>query len=251
MKKSLDLLVLEHDKLVRKNIAKIVVNPTAPLNFRSYLADEWDEEKMGIRGYSLHLLADNYFDTISEVHRLFAGTVNVDLENHLYFVLLGTRFRYARADAYEKIKPIFPKEREQDEEIIAAAHYQDNEIIVSLPKKISLKTVHRLSAHEFGHRMHQELEPINYQYADSTIKELAAFLVEDALAVRILDENGQNTYNQNTTHYRAEELLRKAERTKFKELAFADRWNILKLFRKQDDLNDYLDGKLHLFKSKL
>ena len=193
--------------------------------------------------YTPHVLAEQYVETIKTLHHYFKDVVNHKWTSEdLLQKLLLARFSYASPTAYKLKKPVLPKEKEDDQEINLIAHYDGKyRIYISLPEDGTLEYIKRFSTHELGHLMHHIDAPENYCASDATIKEVLAMLVEEERMTQLI-------YNKDTQHERAQQLLRKANRKKLKGKTFAEKWDILTRFKKQEDLEDYIKWRPFFFK---
>ena len=188
-------------------------------------------------------LANVYVEVIQELHQYFKGVVGHKWSPGILLqLLLRAKFTYASPAAYQRINIVTRKEKEDDQEINnpVALYNGNSEIIVSLPEDDTLENIKKYSIHESGHYLHHVSAPESYIDCDETMKETLAILLEE--------EGGINSsFISNTPHGRANELLRKAYETKFRGNTFAEEWKILTEFRKHQDFEDYLDGKLKLY----
>ena len=237
---TLEILVTraEDGSPVRKTLAQLNVVNVSSLTLLASVSENWDQHQHEISAhFTPSVLTDMYMKSIYKIHRRFLDAFSHTLNSEkLFETLLRAEFMYASPKAYGLIKPVIKKEKEEDQELIPVAHYNNKyEIIISLPENAALDTIKGYGIHEFGHYLHQVYDPQNYKNSDASIKETLAILVQE-------EEGIDYHYLSNTPHGRAQELLRKANENKFKGKTFAERWRLLTRFQKLEDLEDYIDG---------
>lgn len=243
---TLEILVAkaEDDFLEQKIFAElsIVEAPSPKLSVK--IIEDWRRYSNEIsEHYTPAALAILYMETLQKIHNLFQKKMSHKWDwKTLLQALLKAEFVYASPKAYQLIRPVIPKEKEDDQEINPIAHYNNYEIIVSLPEHANLETIKAYNFHELGHYFHHIDAPENYASSDATIKEAAALLVEKEQGIN-------NSYASHTPHGRANELLKKANENKFKGKPFIEKWKILTEFYNHQDFEDYLNEKLFIFTS--
>jgi len=244
---TLEILVTadEKGKCVRKDFAKLeVINADTLLGlFLAYANKDWGKYELEIDNhFTPPALARAYIEMIYGIHERFLDVFKDELSSEeLFETLLKTEFVYASPMAYQRIKPVIPKEKDDDQEFNYVAHYSSKGgIFVSLLENATLEVIKGNAIHEFGHRLHQLYFPRNYDYSDVTIKEMLAILLEE-------EEGINDSYLSKTPHGRAKELLRRANEGKLKGKTFAERWKLLASFLKHEDLESYIDGKLSVY----
>ncbi len=238
------LLRTENDRLVQKYFARLDLKEADPSTLSvASVVPNWGKYRHQInQRYTPRALADQYIESIKTLHGYFQDTVRHKWTSEdLLQKLLLARFSYASPAAYQLKKPVFVKEKPGDQEFTVVANYNNNYgIYVSLPEDFTLGDIKRYGIHELGHLMHHLDAPENYRASDATIKETMALLIEV--------EQGMNLiYKKDTPHWRAQQLLIKANRKKLRGKDFAEKWNTLTKFKKQKDLEDYINGKLIIF----
>lgn len=229
--RGIDLILVEEDNVVRKAIIEVThkniskgkyfYKPDQPLQHNKKIKTEGGE-------FVIKELAVNYVKSQHKVHNVFRKILAGDQDQKKrypflvdsYLHLAAVPFAYVTKDAYELIRHTYPKEKETDAEIIAAAHYDEKKgIFVSLNIDESLG---RIIVHEYGHYLHHTLTPEKYKEASSTMKEVMAIFIE-------YNCGHHSNYPAYLPHYRAEQLLQKLKKTKTygKDMNVSDQWNFL------------------------
>lgn len=231
---------------VQKPFAELSIVETPSHGLSTRIVEDWTKSSHEISElYTPRVLALAYNETLKSIHKLFQKTVKHKWDwKILLETLLKAEFVYASSKAYQLVKPVIPKEKEADQEVIPIAHYNSGyKIMISLPEQGgTVERIQNYGIHEFAHYMHHVDAPEHYTASDATMKEALAILVEE-------EEGINHSYAVNIPHGRAKELLKKANENKFKEKAFKERWGILTNFQKHEDFEDYLDDKLFIVTS--
>src|SRR3989344_9698667 len=157
---TLEILVTraEDGSPVRKTLAELSVVNASSLTLLASVSENWDQHQHEISAhFTPSVLTDAYMESIYKIHRRFKEVFDHKLSSEkLFETLLRAEFMYASPKAYGLLKPVIKKEKEDDQELIPVAHYNNKyEIVVSLPENTALETIKGYGIHEFGHYLHQ------------------------------------------------------------------------------------------------
>lgn len=240
--KNIDLIVLEEEKVIRKKLASITPESLVAGTYSYRLNSKlWEQKSSQPEKNDLepNALVLHYVSGINKVHNTFRKILRNNQTEKAKFPMLKDSylhlasfpFAYVTAEAYERIRHTYAKEKETDKEIIAVAHCdQVKGIFVSLGNENSLEGT---IAHEYGHYLHHTLLPESYKKSSATMKEVIAVFVEEKC--------GYHTdYVPDGPHYRAEQLLKKLEKksTFGKNMTLAGQWNFLGSFSHHEYLDE-------------
>lgn len=236
----------EGASVMQRPFAELSIVDTPSHGLSTRIIEDWTKSSHEINEfYTPRVLAYAYMMTLKSVHSLFQKTVSHKWDwKILLETLLKAEFVYASSKAYSLVKPVIPKEKEEDQEVIPIAHYNSGyKIMISLPEQGgTLEKIENYGIHEFAHYMNHVDAPEHYIASDATMKEALAILVEE-------EEGINDSYIGDTPHGRAKKLLKKANENKFKGKAFREKWKVLTEFKKHEDFEDYIDDKLFIFTS--
>jgi len=245
--KTIDLIVLNQDQETRVPLATFSLkdlpkrasfkSPTET-NLLSNLSEQ----------FTVRALVKAYLDSSVRIYNLFKKAVNkIDLYEKVTFENIMARpFAYAQPEAYEKIRPIIPKEKESDADIFPIAHLCWKEgIFVSLFQEQSLEYLLGSNLHEQAHGMHYLLYPDHYTSSDATIIETMAIFAEMKCKIPVnyipQDHNPETKINE-TSHSRAQQLLQRLEsKPSYASASLPSQWNFLLQYNKHEALSEGID----------
>ena len=246
-KKIIDLIVLENDQEKRIPFLQFSWYESPKKTNVKRLATPGVLSGLGWQ-YTYWSLSRNYLNGIIKVHDLFKTIVeDTDQQDYVTYENITARpFAYAMPEAYEKIKPVISKEKDNDTQVNTAAHIcWEKGIFVSLSRKRTLNDMLGLNVHEHGHHMHYLLRPRQYVSCDATMIELMAIftMVNCNLPVNYRPANyNPNTKTGETPHYRAEKLLDQLYRKQeYFYLNTAEQWDFLIDFHEHQKLQEYIN----------
>lgn len=248
--KTIDLIVLEGEQNKRIPFIEFTLDQ---LPTKSTYISPTPEKAELLKGagdqYTVQSLIKTYLDGIARIYYLFKKiTTGTDLEKRITFEHITARpFAYALPGAYQKVKPIVPKEKEQDAEVIPGAHLSWGEgIFSSLNQYSSLDYLLGSNVHEHTHHMHYLLYPDQYTASDATMIETMAIFTEMKCncPINYLPPDYDPTSGTgDTPHYRAERLLRQLEiDEKYSKMDLAAQWNYLINFIKHEELSKHINS---------
>ncbi len=246
--KTIDLVVLENEQESRTPILKITWSESfKKANFRKLAPVEELLSGAGWQ-YTARSLSRSYVMGIDRIHTLFKTiTDGTDLQNLVTYEYITARpFAYVRREAYEKIKPVIPLEKEKDTKVNPVAHLCWNKgIFISLNQHRRWNNLVGLNVHEHGHHMHYLLHPKHYASCDPTMIELMAIFTMINCDIEVNYQPAgydPRTNTGETTHYRAERLLRQLDKKKeYSYLTKADQWVFFLDFHEHQELQEYID----------
>ena len=240
--KSIDFLVLQEGKVSRLELAGVDLDDPSKISY--YLNPEALDEKLwtGVaKQYDVHSLSENYLETIRRVQKLYRKINPGYSKKEVLELITEHPFVYAAPKAYQLVKPVFPKEKNDDAEIHPIAHISWEQdlrrgIFISLEDHFNRDTIIGSSIHEHGHYLHFRLAAEKYKACDSTLKELMAIFVQRKCDY---DKN----YGEKTPHHRALQLLQQLEQTKYySSLNSKDQWNFLIDFKTHTELQEKIES---------
>ena len=248
--KTIDLIILEQDQAMRYSLA------TASLQeLPKRIKFEAPHEKYLLFGlteqFTARALVEAYIKSSAKIYSFFKKVVNsTELSEKITFENIMARpMAYARPDAYEKIRPVFPKEKETDADVSSIAHLCWEEgIFVGLFPGQSAEHLLGSNLHEQVHHMHHFLYPKQYEKSDMTMIETMAIFGEMKCKIPVnylpQDHDPETKINE-TQHYRAQELLQRLEsKPSYASASLQSQWNFLLQFDSHEALREHIDQKL-------
>jgi len=231
--KSIELLVLENENLVRMKLAEIMLSDQPRISsFNPRALEHWVWKGISER-YEVKTLVQNYIHAILKTQRIFAKIVKDTTYQRKAELETITRhpFIYASPAAYQKVRPQIKKEKKGDDEIKSVAHLSWQEgIFVMLGHNYTYQTILGSNIHEHAHFMHYTLYPQFYNYYDSTMKECLAIFVEEKCNIK-------DIYEGRNPHARGQQILKELNKHDFyRRKTIADQWNFLTEYEDHRDL---------------
>ncbi|GEM_PF-5811458 len=245
--KTIDLLVLNQDQESRIPLATFSLEELPKkASFKSPMEASL-LSNMGEQ-FTVRALVEAYLNSSLKIYNLFRKAVNtIDLYEKVTFENIMARpFAYAQLEAYEKMRPIIPKEKESDADVFPIAHLCWKEgIFVALFQQQSMEHLLGSNLHEQSHHMHYLLYPEHYNHSDVTIIETMAIFAEMKckMPVNYLPQDyNPETKVKETPHYRAQELLQRLEsKPSYAAASLQSQWNFLLQYNRHEALSERIE----------